>query len=211
MAQATLPVPSESQPDNHGHGHGHPETTTGTTNTKLAMWIFLSSECLFFGAFIATYLLYRGRSSQGSDAEGRLQHPVHVGDVVHPADELTHHGAGPRRDPTGRPPALPGVAVGDRALRPHVHLGADLRVHRVLPRGTLALDEHVRLELLRAHRHPRRPRDRRHHLAPVPVGLSMQGQIEVQHSEKVEIAGLYWHFVDVVWIVIFTVIYLIPK
>ena len=27
----------------------------------------------------------------------------------------------------------------------------------------------------------------------------------------VEIAGLYWHFVDVVWIVIFTVIYLLPK
>jgi heme/copper-type cytochrome/quinol oxidase subunit 3 len=30
-------------------------------------------------------------------------------------------------------------------------------------------------------------------------------------SERVEVAGLYWHFVDVVWIVIFTVIYLIPK
>ena len=27
----------------------------------------------------------------------------------------------------------------------------------------------------------------------------------------VEIAGLYWHFVDVVWIVIFTVIYLMPQ
>jgi cytochrome c oxidase subunit III len=26
----------------------------------------------------------------------------------------------------------------------------------------------------------------------------------------VEMAGLYWHFVDVVWVVIFTVIYLIP-
>jgi heme/copper-type cytochrome/quinol oxidase subunit 3 len=26
---------------------------------------------------------------------------------------------------------------------------------------------------------------------------------------NVEIAGLYWHFVDVVWIVIFTVVYLI--
>jgi heme/copper-type cytochrome/quinol oxidase subunit 3 len=26
----------------------------------------------------------------------------------------------------------------------------------------------------------------------------------------VEMIGLYWHFVDVVWIVIFTVVYLIP-
>ncbi len=28
---------------------------------------------------------------------------------------------------------------------------------------------------------------------------------------NVEIAGLYWHFVDVVWIVIFTVVYLIQR
>jgi cytochrome c oxidase subunit 3/cytochrome o ubiquinol oxidase subunit 3 len=42
-------------------------------------------------------------------------------------------------------------------------------------------------------------------------GLSMQGRIGQHQSEAVEIAGLYWHFVDVVWIVIFTVIYLIPN
>ena len=31
-----------------------------------------------------------------------------------------------------------------------------------------------------------------------------------EKSEAVEIAGLYWHFVDIVWIFIFTAIYLIP-
>jgi cytochrome c oxidase subunit 3/cytochrome o ubiquinol oxidase subunit 3 len=25
-----------------------------------------------------------------------------------------------------------------------------------------------------------------------------------------EIAGLYWHFVDIVWIIIFTLVYLVP-
>ena len=30
------------------------------------------------------------------------------------------------------------------------------------------------------------------------------------NAEAVEVIGLYWHFVDVVWIVIFTVVYLIP-
>ena len=64
MAEATLPVPTDTEPEDHGHGgghgHGHADTATGTTNTKLAMWVFLSSECLFFGAFISTYLLYRG-------------------------------------------------------------------------------------------------------------------------------------------------------
>ncbi len=42
-------------------------------------------------------------------------------------------------------------------------------------------------------------------------GLAQQGRMTQAHSERVEVAGLYWHFVDVVWIVIFTVIYLIPK
>jgi cytochrome c oxidase subunit 3/cytochrome o ubiquinol oxidase subunit 3 len=31
-----------------------------------------------------------------------------------------------------------------------------------------------------------------------------------REAETVEICGLYWHFVDVIWIVIFTVVYLIP-
>ena len=42
-------------------------------------------------------------------------------------------------------------------------------------------------------------------------GLSMQGRLRQQDAERVEVAGLYWHFVDVVWIVIFTVIYLVPQ
>ncbi len=32
-----------------------------------------------------------------------------------------------------------------------------------------------------------------------------------EHAFRVEIAGLYWHFVDIVWIVIFTVVYLVTN
>jgi len=35
------------------------------------------------------------------------------------------------------------------------------------------------------------------------------GKLDSSHAETVEIAGLYWHFVDVVWIVLFTLIYLL--
>ena len=39
--------------------------------------------------------------------------------------------------------------------------------------------------------------------------MSMRGKLPKEKAEVVEIAGLYWHFVDIVWIVIFTVVYLI--
>jgi heme/copper-type cytochrome/quinol oxidase subunit 3 len=42
------------------------------------------------------------------------------------------------------------------------------------------------------------------------VAMSYRGQLGVDKTEKVEIAGLYWHFVDIVWIVIFTFVFLVP-
>jgi cytochrome c oxidase subunit 3/cytochrome o ubiquinol oxidase subunit 3 len=39
--------------------------------------------------------------------------------------------------------------------------------------------------------------------------MALRGKLAPAHSLKVEIAGLYWHFVDIVWIVIFTLVYLI--
>src|ERR671918_1772119 len=51
-----------------GHAPSPPgahQTSTGLDNTKVAMWAFLSSEALLFGALISTYLLYRNRVSSG--------------------------------------------------------------------------------------------------------------------------------------------------
>ena len=39
--------------------------------------------------------------------------------------------------------------------------------------------------------------------------VSMRGGIQQKDSLAIELAGLYWHFVDIVWIVIFTLVYLI--
>ena len=48
----------------HTDTHDPHGTNTGVSHTKLAIWLFLSSEAFFFGAFIATYFLYRGRDAQ---------------------------------------------------------------------------------------------------------------------------------------------------
>ena len=204
MAQATMPAP----PDGH-----HPDphaTATGTTNTKLAMWVFLSSECLFFGAFIATYLLYRGRSVKGPTPKDVYNIPfTSVTSFILLMSSLT------------MVLALAAIQRGDhRRFRAWIiatglfgatFIGGQIYEFTEFYREGLSLSTNVfgsSFFVLTGI-----------HGAHVTVGiiwlftlwgLSMQGKLEVQHSERVEIAGLYWHFVDVVWIVIFTVIYLIP-
>src|SRR5471032_220467 len=39
--------------------HFDPSTSTGIPNKKLMMWLFLASDCMFFGCLISTHLIYR--------------------------------------------------------------------------------------------------------------------------------------------------------
>ena len=205
MTQATMPAPQEHQE------HDPHDTATGTTNTKLAMWIFLSSECLFFGAFIATYLLYRGRSIEGPTPSEVYNIPfTSVTSFILLMSSLT------------MVLALAAIQRGDhRRFRIWIaatglfgltFIAGQIYEFTEFYREGLSLSTNVfgsSFYVLTGL-----------HGAHVTVGiiwllslwgLSMQGKLAVQHSERVEIAGLYWHFVDVVWIVIFTVIYLIPQ
>ncbi|HUN84186.1 MAG TPA: cytochrome c oxidase subunit 3 [Terracidiphilus sp.] len=49
------------------------------------------------------------------------------------------------------------------------------------------------------------------------VGLSIVmlftlfGRIEQRHAERIQVLGLYWHFVDAVWVVVFTVVYIVGR
>jgi cytochrome c oxidase subunit 3 len=58
------------------------------------------------------------------------------------------------------------------------------------------------------------------HASHVIVGLIMltavlifalTGALKPEHTEKVEVLALYWHFVDAVWVVVFTVVYVIGR
>ena len=44
---------------------GHPPTTTGLDHRKIAIWAFIGSECMLFTSLISTYLIYKGRSVVG--------------------------------------------------------------------------------------------------------------------------------------------------
>jgi cytochrome c oxidase subunit III len=58
------------------------------------------------------------------------------------------------------------------------------------------------------------------HATHVVVGLLMllvvlafvlTGHVTGQHAERIHVLGLYWHFVDAVWVVVFTVVYVVGR
>ena len=49
-------------------------------------------------------------------------------------------------------------------------------------------------------------------LLALAVGMgTLMGQFEGGKHNHIEIAGLFWHFVDLVWIIVFTFVYLVPS
>ena len=193
-------------------GHGHePEqhTSLGITNTKLAMWLFLSSECLLFGAFISAFLLYVNREQPPPTPREVFDIPfTSVTSFVLLMSSLT------------MVLALAAIQRGDHrrlriwliatAMFGMVFIGGQIFEFTEFWREGLKLGTNLfgsSFFVLTGL-----------HGVHVTVGIiwllslygiSTQGRLAQHDSEKVEIAGLYWHFVDVVWIVIFAVVYLV--
>ncbi len=193
----------------HATATDHMETSTGIDNRKLLMWLFLASDCLLFGSFIAAYLLYRGRSIVGPYPEDLFDIPfTSVSAFVLLMSSVT------------MVLALAAIQRGNvRNMRIWIFTTAVL--------GTLFIAGQVYEFTVFNHEGLSLSTNlfgttffvlTGFHGAHVTVGVlilmslfvvSLRGGIQQKDSMVVELAGLYWHFVDIVWIVIFTLVYLI--
>jgi heme/copper-type cytochrome/quinol oxidase subunit 3 len=195
-----------------GHG-GHDEhaTSTGLSNNKVAMWAFLGSECLLFGALISTYLLYRGKSLVGPYPKDVYDIPyTSVSSFVLLMSSLTmvlalaaiQRGDHRRLRVWLLATALLGATFnGGQAYEFTSFYREGLNLHRNLFGSSFFVltgfhGAHVTIGIL---------------MLLSLFGLSLRGRLPTERAETVELIGLYWHFVDVVWIVIFTLIYLVPS
>ena len=187
----------------------HLETSTGLDNRKLLMWLFLGSECLFFGSFIAAYLLYRDRSITGPYPKDLYDIPfTSVSSFVLLMSSLA------------MVLALSAIQRGDlRSMRIWLLATSFLGI-LFLSGQAFEFTEFYR-EGLRLHTNMFGTTFfvlTGFHGAHVTVGvlilmsifsLSLKGKVTEEHALTVELAGLYWHFVDIVWIIIFTLVYLV--
>jgi len=185
------------------------ETSTGLDNRKLLMWLFLASECLLFGSLIGAYLLYRGQSVVGPYPEELFDIPfTSVSAFVLLMSSVTMVlalAAIQRGDQRGLRIWLLGTA-----LLGLLFLSGQAFEFTEFNREGLSLSSNLfgtTFYVLTGF-----------HGAHVTVGvlillsllvMSFRGRLTQRQSLNVELAGLYWHFVDVVWIVIFTLVYLI--
>jgi heme/copper-type cytochrome/quinol oxidase subunit 3 len=205
MEQTAALAPVHDAYDSHG-------TATGVTNAKLAMWIFLSSEFLLFGSFISAYLLYKGRSPSGPTPSKVYDIPfTSTTSFILLMSSLT------------MVLSLAAIQRGDhRRFRVWILatalFGLTFIGGQVYEFTNFFREQHLSLStnLFGSTFFVLTGLHGAHVTAGIIwllslFGLSTQGRLASGDAEKVEIAGLYWHFVDVVWIVIFTVIYLVPK
>jgi cytochrome c oxidase subunit 3/cytochrome o ubiquinol oxidase subunit 3 len=175
------------------------------------MWVFLGSECLLFGALITTYLFYKERVPEG---EGPAPHEIYdipftsVSSFVLLMSSVT------------MVLALSAIQRGDHDrlrvwLVATALLGATFISGQVYEFTSFVKEGmgyttnvaasafftltgfhgvHVSLGIV---------------MLMSLVMMSLRGRLPRERAETVEIVGLYWHFVDIVWILIFTVVYLI--
>ncbi len=197
MAQAAAAV------DDHGH------TTTGISNFKVGFWTFIASECLFFGTLISTYMVYKGRAVVGP-------YPAEIFDVLITtisttvllfsslAMVLALHAVQLGKKKHAIMWLLAVIAMGG------IFLGMEFNSYLkyidyglTLGSSTFGSSYYV---LTGTHKV---------HVVlgmvwmAVLIWLIARNRIPPAKAEQVEIAGLYWHFVDIIWIVIFTLVYLI--
>jgi heme/copper-type cytochrome/quinol oxidase subunit 3 len=196
------------------HGMASHATSTGISNEKLAMWVFLGSDCLLFGALISTYLLLRHRSISGPV---ELRDPANTFDIPFTSvssfvllfSSLTmalavgaiHRGDVRRCRTFLLTTALLGsVFIGGQVYEftSFVNEGLGYTTN-ILGSAFYTLTGfhgvHVSVGIM---------------FLTAMFVMSLRGTLGPDRAETVEIFGLYWHFVDIVWILIFTIVYLIP-
>jgi cytochrome c oxidase subunit 3 len=216
----------------HDTAHGHPPTSTGLDNKKIAIWAFIGSECMLFASLISTYLIYKGRSVVGPFPHDPCLPPAC--DVARPAilnipvtsastfvllmsslfmvmalaavetKDQPKHTTGERVLGSSKlwlwMTALMGTLfLGFQAYEftSFVHEGLSIRTN-LFGSSFFTLTgfhgAHVTAGVL---------------WLLTLLAIDYRRGLGPKDAINVDLAALYWHFVDVVWIAIFTLVYLI--
>jgi cytochrome c oxidase subunit 3 len=193
-------------PEHHGPPAAH--VSSRVDARVLGMFLFIASEIMLFGSFFTAYFFVRVVNNAPHWPPPGFHLPVFVAGInsaILLTSSFTMHWA------------LTSIKRGNRA---GLKAGLALTFLMGLTFLTTQITEYARIGFA--------PRDNAFttvffcltglHGAHVVVGLSIlaamtirsfRGHFSAEHHHGVEVGGIYWHFVDVMWIVVYTTVYII--
>jgi len=192
--------------------HHHDSTTsTGIPNKKLLMWAFLASDCMFFGCLISTHLIYRLHPPAGTPAATQVfsieltSFSTFILLMSSLMMALAVNAIQKGNLKSMRASLILTIICGLIFLgcqvyefNEFVHVKHLTISNSILGTTFFTLTGthgiHVLLGVI--------------WLTSMLI-YSYTGRLTEKDAIDVESMGLYWHFVDIVWIVIFTVVYLL--
>lgn len=195
----TLPYTTEVRPD------------TGLINPKLGIWLFVASEVMLFGSLFSSYALLRTGALSWPDQSSIVNVPLATLNtlilisssvtMVMAWTSLKARQLARYRAYMGSTLMLGGAFLVVKAVEYSEKIS-----HGLVPATNNFLALYFTMTGLHAV----------HVIAGMVVnayllgpGLRMWQSDAVRFTNRVEVAGIYWHFVDVVWIFLFPVLYLL--
>jgi len=176
----------------------------------VGMACLIVAESAIFIIFVVAYLYNLGKDVHGPTPQEVLRLPI-LNTVCLLSSSLTITLA-VRALAGGATARFAGLWLATIALGGYFLLGTGLEWHRLIYEKGLAIQtnlfgttfyslvglhaSHVVVGLL---------------ALLIVMGLTLGGAVTRTHAERVEVLAIYWHFVDAIWVVVFTVVYIIGR
>jgi len=175
---------------------------------RVGMLCLIAAEAGIFSIFVVAYLFYIGKSVTGPMPADVLEMPIFIS-ICLLSSSLTIHFA-TRALSRGRLTAFQVWWFSTVVLGLIFLFGTAREWHRLIYEHGLTISTNLfgttYYSLVGLH------------ASHVIVGLlalslvmtfALLGKVRQEHAERVEVLSLYWHFVDAVWVVVFTVVYVV--
>ena len=193
-----------------------PEMTVPEPNWVLpsrgtvAMFCLIAAESAIFTIFVVAYLFYIGKSPTGPQPKDVLEAPIFYSICLLSSSLTIHMAVKALRKGGVRNFGvwwLVTIVLGAAFL-----YGTASEWHRLIYREGLTIStnlfgttyyslvglhgSHVIVGLV---------------LLSTVMAFTLLGKVSEEHAERADVLSLYWHFVDAVWVVVFTVVYIIGR
>jgi cytochrome c oxidase subunit 3 len=177
---------------------------------RVAMYSLITAEAAIFTIFVVAYLFYMGKSLSGPTPSEVLTPPI-LYTVCLLSSSFTIHFAG-KNLREGKVRRFGGWWLLTIALGAIFLYGTASESHRLIYKDGLTITTNLfgttYYSLVGLHGF---------HVVMGLLGLTavmvftIVGTVQREHAARIDVLSLYWHFVDAVWVVVFTVVYVIGR